>query len=109
MRRLTITASLIDHVRKFLGEDGADFFAAMKRKHGRYDAVYMEFGIPHPVHFREGMQVRNAMRRHADCDGWDAHDFDNAWVRVVELCLSPTLPPMPLVLDVPDELEARTI
>ena len=52
------------------------------------------------MHFREGMQVRNSMRDHPDCEGWDAHDYDGAWVRVVELCLTPVLPPMPVEVEI---------
>lgn len=102
-RQLTITAGLIDHVRKFLGEDGAKFFAETKKTHGRYNAVYRDEGspFPHPVHFREGMQVRNAMREHADTEGWSAHDYDDSWVKVVELCLETKGHSSPVTIELP--------
>ena len=102
-RQLTITPALIDHVRKFLGETGAEFFAKTKREHGRYDAVYKEEGaaFPHPVHFREGMQVRNAMRDHPDTQGWSAHDYDDSWVHVVSLCLEAKGPLSPVTVELP--------
>lgn len=92
-RTIIITPALVEHVKQFLGEDGAHFFSWVKEKHGRYDAVWwvdLSNGerFPHPVHLREGRQVRNSMRQHPDCAGWDAHDFDGAWTTVVELCLS---------------------
>jgi hypothetical protein len=59
----------------------------MMKKHGRVDAVFMEGRLPHPVHFREGMTVRNFMRGTGLCEGWDAHDYDDNWVELVELSL----------------------
>jgi Tat protein secretion system quality control protein TatD with DNase activity len=83
-----ITKELVQHVRAFLGEDGLDFFQDVKEKHGRYDAhwaIHISNGqtIPHIVHLREGMQVRNAMRRHSDTTEWDDHMYDAMWVEVV--------------------------
>jgi hypothetical protein len=43
--------------------------------------------IPHPVHFREGMSVRNAMRDSGLCTDWSDHDFDDNWTEVVELAV----------------------
>jgi len=40
--------------------------------------------IPHPVHFREGMQIRNFMRASGYCQGWTSEDFDEMWVKAVE-------------------------
>jgi hypothetical protein len=100
-RQLTITPALVDHVRKFLGEDGAKFFAETKAEHGYYDAVFTDGPVPHPVHFHEGMQVRNAMREHPDTGGWSAHDYDDSWVKVVELCLEAKGPPAPVTIELP--------
>ncbi len=104
MLELEITEALVEHVRKYLGESGAKFFADVMADHGRYNAVYsVNVGrgrpIPHSVHFREGMQVRNAMRGHADCEEWTAQDLDNTWVRVIEVCLSSKPPPFPVVVE----------
>jgi hypothetical protein len=53
-------------VRLWLGEEGKQFFTRVKNEHGTFNAVWMdgaksvhEGGIPHPVHLREGMQLRN--------------------------------------------------
>jgi hypothetical protein len=40
--------------------------------------------IPHPVHFREGMQVRNWMRTQGETHGWTACDYDDTWAALVE-------------------------
>lgn len=80
----TATPETVANVKKWLGEKGIDFFRGIKKKHGRIDAVWMEDGIPHPVHFREGMQVRNQLRTIEECNDWNAHDLDDSWVGVIE-------------------------
>ncbi len=72
-------------LRTWLGKDGIAFFSGLQKKYGRVDAIWVEGGIPHPVHFREGMQVRNFLRQHVD---WDAHKLDNEWVGLVEEAIS---------------------
>ena len=72
---------LVKKLREWLKEDGIQYFSEIKRKHGRVDAVWMEGNLPHAVHFREGMQVRNFLRQHVK---WDAIKLDNSWVSLVE-------------------------
>lgn len=72
---------LIKKLKAWLKKDGIKYFSDIKNKHGRIDAVWMEGGIPHCVHFREGMQVRNFLRKHVS---WDAHKLDDSWVGLVE-------------------------
>ena len=72
---------LVKKLRKWLKEDGIQYFSDIKSKHGRIDAVWMEGNLPHPVHFREGMQVRNFLRQHVK---WDAIKLDDSWVSLVE-------------------------
>jgi hypothetical protein len=79
-----ITLELIERTKKWLGKDGKDFFTGLIKDHGEINCVYMEGGIPHPVHFREGMQVRNFLRGTGLCEGWDAHDFDDNWINIIE-------------------------
>ncbi len=74
----------IKSIHTWLGSRGIKFFRGIKEKHGRINAVYMEEGIPHPVHFREGMQVRNFLRTLDECKDWDAHKLDDNWVSVIE-------------------------
>jgi len=68
----------------WLGSDGIQFFKKTKEEHGRIDAVFSEGGIPHPVHLREGMQVRNFLRGLDECQEWDAHKLDDNWVDIIE-------------------------
>jgi hypothetical protein len=79
-----IPPELVPKLQEWLGEKGKKFFLNLKEKHGKIDAVFVEHGIPHPVHFREGMQIRNFMRLSKLCDDWTAHDFDESWVDLVE-------------------------
>jgi hypothetical protein len=79
-----ITDELVDAVKGFLGPPGIALFSFYKREHGTVSPVYMEDGFPHPVHFREGMHVRNYMRSTNLCENWSPHDLDDTWAEVVE-------------------------
>jgi len=72
---------IVIKLKEWLKDDGIKHFSDIKQKHGKINAVWMEGGIPHPVHFREGMQVRNFLRNHID---WDAHKLDEEWVGLIE-------------------------
>jgi len=82
-----ISKESLSKLKEWLGEDGINFFNKMKTEHGRLDAIFMEGGIPHPVHLREGMQVRNFLRGLDECKDWDAHKLDNKWVKIVKKVL----------------------
>ena len=81
--------ALIDKVRVWLGDDGRVFFTEIKEKYGQLNACWFEkdSDIPHAVHFREGMAVRNFMRSTGGCLDWDDIDYDDNWVEVVEKAL----------------------
>lgn len=84
--------TLVERLKEWLGDDGQDFFTGLKRDHGAINVVLpsldgKEPRIPHPVHFREGMTVRNWLRQQPECQGWDAHQFDDRWVSLVEEAL----------------------
>jgi hypothetical protein len=73
---------IVNKLKKWLGKNGIQFFTEVKEKYGRINAFWLEEGeIPHAVHFREGMAVRNYLRTFLD---WDAHKLDNEWVALVE-------------------------
>lgn len=78
-----ITDDLVAQVREWLGTEGRAHFQKIKADHGEINACWMEGGIPHPVHFREGMQVRNKMRELTNNE-WTAHEYDDRWVEVIE-------------------------
>jgi len=82
-----IPEELIKKAKTWLGKDGHDFFCGIKEKYGQINTCWDEDGIPHPVHFREGMQVRNFMRMSDLCNDWDAHDFDDNWIELIEKAL----------------------
>lgn len=79
-----IPKKLVAKTKKFLATEGINFFKGIKQKHGQIDAVWNEGGIPHAVHFREGMQIRNFMRGTDLCKDWDDHDYDDNWVELIE-------------------------
>lgn len=78
-----IPPELVQKMCDYLQEDGMVFFRNLLRDHGTVNACWMEGGIPHPVHFREGMQVRNFMRQSGLCMDWTDYDYDNMWGPVV--------------------------
>ena len=82
-----IKEELIEKTVKWLGKDGIDFFKQCKKKHGKVDACFLDGGIPHPVHWREGMQVRNFLRGLDECKDWGAHKLDDSWVDIIEKIL----------------------
>ena len=96
---IDIPDSLIEAVRLFLREDGIAQFREWAKEYGTVSPVIKietptgeRLGsgappIPHPVHFREGTQIRNFMRGTGLCTGWDDHDYDNNWTKVVEAAI----------------------
>lgn len=84
----TITKEIVVKVHDWLGEKGRDFFREVKEEHGTLNAVLHDGNIPHPVHFREGMQVRNFLRQTGLCDDWSDHDLDDNWCEVVEKAIN---------------------
>ncbi len=83
-----ISIELAESVGNFLGEGGLLFMEAIRDRRGTLNTVLstqpfrVNDGvrqIPHPVHFREGMAIRNHMRDLKECEGWDDHDFDDNW------------------------------
>ena len=76
----------VRHMRMWLGQNGIEFFRKIKAEHGKVNAVWNEGGIPHSVHFREGMQVRNQLRDLTK-NGWSQFEYDNTWADVIEECI----------------------
>jgi len=85
---MEITQDLVQQMKRWLGEAGLKFFGDLRKKYGESFgvAVWMEGDIPHPVHFREGMQVRNKLRDLTN-GSWTAHEYDDNWATVIEKCL----------------------
>jgi hypothetical protein len=78
-----IPEELPRHIRAHLGERGVEFFRKVLEDYGTVHAILDVGGMPHPIHFREGMNIRNAMRASGYCDGWTDHELDEYWDRVV--------------------------
>lgn len=74
---------------EWLGSEGVKFFQDLVDKYGTVLALWNEGIIPHPVHFREGMQVRNWMRDQEEFKDklYDDHWFDNNWYKFTEECI----------------------
>jgi len=108
-----ISDEMVEHVRDFLGPGGRAFFRRVKAMKGAVAAViplatarrFHKGGLPpngkkaprtrprrcsyaertpHPTHFREGMEVRNALRESGLCEGWNDHDYDDQWSHIVD-------------------------
>ena len=78
-----ITEELVIQIRDWLGTKGISFFKSLKATYGRVDAIWTECGIPHVVHFREGMQVRNKLRDLTN-GAWTSYEYDDNWIEVIE-------------------------
>jgi hypothetical protein len=88
----------------WLGKEGINFFRECNKEYETVSPVIVEDlytdeelkidpnrkqkKIPYPVHFREGMQVRNWMRSQGETDGWSDHDFDDTWMLLIEKAIS---------------------
>lgn len=93
---MSFSDETVKEFQKWLGQDGRNFFSDWIKKngHGWYTAVVMLEGkegmpkIPHPIHSREGMSVRNWMRTKEEFKHFTAEDYDESWHRLVEYALS---------------------
>ena len=73
---------LIERLKLWLGNERADFFTSVYEKHGRLNVSWMEGNIPHPVHFREGLEVRNKLRS-LTAFLWSNEQYDDRWEECV--------------------------
>jgi hypothetical protein len=78
---------LIPALKTWLGVEGISFFKKIVLEYGKVNAVWNEGGIPHAVHFREGMQVRNQLRDLTN-NSWTCYEYDNTWEQIIEECIS---------------------
>lgn len=92
MPKRDIPPELIIKTKAWLGNDGHAFFNDIKERYGRINACWDEEGIPHPVHFREGTQIRNFMRTSGLCNDWGDRDFDDNWIALIEETLNYRIP-----------------
>lgn len=79
---------IVDKLKAWLGDAGIKHFREIKEKHGTVLASWMDGGIPHVVHFREGMMVRNKLREIMNyADKYEDHWYDDNWAELIDLCL----------------------
>lgn len=81
---MDIPESVITKLKNYLRKDGINFFKDLKDKYGEINCVYSDGGIPHPVHLREGMQIRNFLRGLPECKDWSFDFLEDHWVDIVE-------------------------
>lgn len=86
-----VEQTLIDKVFDFLGRENVLWFKHIKGLKGNINCILrLNFDrkhIPiHPIHLREGMQIRNFLRKQPECKGWNDFDYDELWIPIVEKC-----------------------
>lgn len=75
-------------VLKWLGYEGIFFFKMCQEDYGTLTPVWtLEGGIPHSVHFNEGMAVRNFLRTQPDCANWSGEKMDDNYVGILQAAL----------------------
>lgn len=87
-----IPESLIDKVFEWMGRENIIWFRHVKNLKKGINVVlklnYEKKRIPvHPIHLREGMQIRNYLRSQPECKDWKHEDFESLWVNVIEKCI----------------------
>jgi hypothetical protein len=82
--------AFISYLLEWLGYDGVAFFTLMLEQFGKLAPVIPTDGLPYAVHFREGMAVRNAMRRIHKQMGlgvYGSYFYDDNWQSAVKAAL----------------------
>ena len=82
----TPSPQIIDFMILKLGEAGISHFERYYNEYGTVNPCIpadIEGGMPHLVHFCEGMSVRNMLRGSKLTKGWSSHDYDNRWAIIV--------------------------
>ncbi len=81
--------AIIKELIEFLQYDGIAFFQMCLDEYGDINCVWNEHGIPHSVHFREGMQIRNWMRRQKYFTRRQTgqHYYDDSYIYFLKLAL----------------------
>jgi len=83
----TLSQESLQKVKAWLTDLGIEHFKNLKEKYGEVCCVYSDGGIPHPVHLREGMEVRNFLRTLSECYDWTDYDFDDNWDKIIDTIL----------------------
>ena len=90
MKENKLTPEEMAAFKKWLGEDGIRYFRHLKGLKGTVVPVlklnYKKKGIPaYPVHFREGMQIRNWLRGNTELGKkLNSVELDDCYVSILE-------------------------
>ena len=79
---------LVDQVRVWIGRPGLRWFRLLRHRHGKIPLAIglnpKRKGMPaHPIHLREGMQIRNFLRKLPECAGWTYENLSDTWQAIV--------------------------
>jgi hypothetical protein len=88
----SIPTGIVDRFVDFMGEENLRWFQHVKGLKGNYNAVlklnYIKKRIPvHPIHLREGMQIRNWMRQQCEISS-ENFDYERGWLILLDLAIS---------------------
>lgn len=80
---------LATKLRNWLGRRELRWFRLLIYRHGEIPLAirlnYQRKRMPaHPIHLREGMQIRNFLRQQAECANWTQHDLEDRWRAITE-------------------------
>jgi len=82
---------VIEKLKTYLDYDGCAFFLMCKEEYRTISPTWIvskgKNKIPHPVHLREGMDVRNFIRGLGLLNNWTDKDFDKGWIKAIEIIL----------------------
>lgn len=90
---LVTEAAAVRGLRAWLDAEGIDFFRRVKAEFGTVAATLPPRhelnpqAIVHPVHFREGVRVRNFLRK-ITWGLWEHDRYENSWARLVERAIA---------------------
>ncbi|HET6255842.1 MAG TPA: hypothetical protein VFE32_17325 [Puia sp.] len=89
---MEIQQSIIEKVAAFIGKENIRWFRHVKGLKGGINVIlrlnFQKKKIPvHPIHLREGMQIRNFLRGLPECKTWTHEDFERGWIDVIELLI----------------------
>lgn len=82
-----VTIEIGQKLRELMGREFLDGFRHYLVEHGRLDPLLFNKRTPHPVHFMEGMIIRNKMRKISACSGWTEHQLNSCWKEAVLMAL----------------------
>lgn len=85
-----VPEAITQQVADYLGEENIRYFKHIRGLKGEINTILRlnrsKKGIPfHPIHLREGMQIRNFLRSLDECKDWHHLDFENEWITILDI------------------------